>query len=345
MERSQYKTVTTKRGLKYSYASIPAEGTPRDTLLFVHGFPSTSYDWRNQVDSFKKAGFALIVPDLLGTGETDKPTDAALFKFSAMAADVVDILDAENVGEVIVIGHDWGSVLASRLASYYPERFKAYAFFAVGYSPTSADFDYEAVLALIKQFIGYETYGYWQFFCEDGADKVIEDHLESFVSLLYPSDPAIWKTDMGPRGTAKAWLLSDKKTPLPSYLRDEVKILWYLPAICCSPLYQDVKHITDLIKKYGIRSSLNWYKSYIDGIAEEDKGIPAANQTITKPVLYGACQKDFVCTPGLFVPTMQKVCTNLTIKEYDTGHWVQLEATEKVNADLLEWIDGFTEKV
>ncbi|TFY57562.1 hypothetical protein EVJ58_g6947 [Rhodofomes roseus] len=311
MDRSLYKTVITKRDLKYSYASIPAEGTPRDTLLFVHGFPSTSYDWRNQVDFFRKAGFALIIPDLLGSGETDKPRDTELFRLSAMAADVIDILDAENVGEVIAIGHDWGSILTSRLASYYPGRFKGFAFFAVGYSPSAAEFEYEAAMALIKQYIGYETYGYWHFFCEDGTAKVIEEHLDSFLSALYPLDPATWKTDMGPRGTLKAWILNDRKAPWPSYLKEE-----------------DVKYISDLIKRYGIDSSLNWYRTYLSGIAAaDDKGIPAANQTITKPVLFGACQKDYVCIPVLSVPTMQK-----------------LEASDKVNADLLEWINGFTEK-
>lgn len=55
-----------------------------------------------------------------------------------------------------------GSVLVSRLASYYPERFKAYAFLAIGYSATFAGFEYEAFLASIKQAVGYETYGYWE---------------------------------------------------------------------------------------------------------------------------------------------------------------------------------------
>ena len=107
MDSSLCKTLITKRGLKYSYASVPAEGTPKDTLLFIHGFPLTSYDWRNQVEFFKKAGFALIIPDMLGTGELGKEVDAGLFKFKDMAADIIDILDAENVGKAIVIGHDW----------------------------------------------------------------------------------------------------------------------------------------------------------------------------------------------------------------------------------------------
>ena len=107
MDPSFFQAVTSKRGFRYNYASIPAEGPQRDTLLFIHGFPSTSFEWRNQVDFFRKAGFSLIIPDMLGTGETDKPIDYAAYKFKEMAGDVVDILDGEQVDKVIAVGHDW----------------------------------------------------------------------------------------------------------------------------------------------------------------------------------------------------------------------------------------------
>jgi len=106
MDSSLYKSVTTRRSLKYSYYfSAPTAGKP--VLLFVHGFPCTSYDWRYQVDFFKSSGYGLIVPDLLGYGGTDKPTDPAMYAQSLMSKDVIDILDAENVDKAIAIGHDW----------------------------------------------------------------------------------------------------------------------------------------------------------------------------------------------------------------------------------------------
>lgn len=106
MDSSLFKDVTTTRGLKYHYYSSPAVDE-KPTLLFLHGFPSTSYDWRHQVPFFKEKGYGLIVPDLLGYGGTDKPSDPASYKYSLMTADIVDILDAEKVDKVIPIGHDW----------------------------------------------------------------------------------------------------------------------------------------------------------------------------------------------------------------------------------------------
>ena len=106
MQASSYKEVITKRGIKYSYY-FSAGDPSKPTLLFVHGFPSTSYDWRNQVAFFKSEGYSIIAPDMLGYGGTDKPLETALYKHSAMCTDVIDILDAENVGQAIAIGHDW----------------------------------------------------------------------------------------------------------------------------------------------------------------------------------------------------------------------------------------------
>ena len=59
------------------------------------------------VPFFEKQGYGIIAPDMLGYGGTDKPTDPAVYKGTLMAKDMVDILDAEKIAKVIVIGHDW----------------------------------------------------------------------------------------------------------------------------------------------------------------------------------------------------------------------------------------------
>ncbi|KAG6876314.1 hypothetical protein C0992_000105 [Termitomyces sp. T32_za158] len=106
MDTTLYKSVLTRRSLKYNYYfSAPTAGKP--VLLFVHGFPSTSYDWRYQVNFFKDKGYGLIVPDMLGYGGTDKPVDAADYRLSLIAQDLLDILDAEKVDKPIAVGHDW----------------------------------------------------------------------------------------------------------------------------------------------------------------------------------------------------------------------------------------------
>lgn len=106
MDPALYKDLVVQRGLNYRYYRSPAaEGKP--TLLFLHGFPSTAYDWHKQIAYFQPLGYGIIAPDLLGAGGTAKPLDAQAFRMNAMARDVMDILAAEGVDKVIGISHDW----------------------------------------------------------------------------------------------------------------------------------------------------------------------------------------------------------------------------------------------
>lgn len=106
MDSSQYKDTTTPRGLKYHYFFISASGD-KPTLLFLHGFPSTSSDWHKQVEFFVKKGYGVLVPDMLGYGGTDKPSDPVFYKKKSIAEDVVSLIDTENLRKVFAIAHDW----------------------------------------------------------------------------------------------------------------------------------------------------------------------------------------------------------------------------------------------
>jgi pimeloyl-ACP methyl ester carboxylesterase len=108
MNQSSYKDAVTARGIKYHYFFSPA-ASGKPTVLFLHGFPSNAHEcWRHQVVFFVKQGYGVLAPDLLGYGGTDKPTDVALYAKSLMSADIISIMDKENLnGKVYAIGHDW----------------------------------------------------------------------------------------------------------------------------------------------------------------------------------------------------------------------------------------------
>lgn len=106
------KKATLSSGMTYGYvavaaATLAAPGVARPTFLLLHGYPSSSYDWRHQIKSLSSAGFGVIAPDLLGYGDTDKPDDVASYRFKAMSKDMADILDLEGVSQCIAVGHDW----------------------------------------------------------------------------------------------------------------------------------------------------------------------------------------------------------------------------------------------
>lgn len=100
------KLLEVQDGTKYAYVYVPATDS-KPTFLLLHGFPSSSYDWRHQIKSLTELGFGVLAPDLLGYGDTDRPTEIEKYKFKKMTADVVDILDEESLKTVIGVAHDW----------------------------------------------------------------------------------------------------------------------------------------------------------------------------------------------------------------------------------------------
>jgi soluble epoxide hydrolase/lipid-phosphate phosphatase len=106
MNRALYKSHLTSRGLSYSYFFSPPAPQAR-TLLLLHGFPSTSHDWHRVVPFLLDHGLGVLVPDMLGFGGTDKPVDAAAYVPSLIVQDIIDVVDAEKLNDVVVVGHDW----------------------------------------------------------------------------------------------------------------------------------------------------------------------------------------------------------------------------------------------
>jgi pimeloyl-ACP methyl ester carboxylesterase len=81
-------------------------------LIFLHGYPSSSYDWRHAFEHFP--GHRLICFDFLGYGLSDKPRD--LVYSLAVQADIVEAI-AQRAAEqpVTMVSHDMGSSVATEI--------------------------------------------------------------------------------------------------------------------------------------------------------------------------------------------------------------------------------------
>ncbi|KAF7982643.1 hypothetical protein HWV62_27081 [Athelia sp. TMB] len=342
MEQSLYKDLKVSRGLTYHYYFSPTTGT-KPTIVFLHGFPSTSHDYRHQASFFRAKGYGVLVPDLLGYGGTAKPDDPAAYVQSLIVRDIVDILDAEGVQKFVSIGHDWGTMTNSRLGNYFPDRVIALGFLNIGYSPPLFAANFDALSAATKAAVGYETFGYWRFFNEDDADKLIESHLDSFFSAGFSSDPTVRRTEFAPVGALKAWLEADKRAPPCTYLSDEVciDVLWRCPskANAFSTL-QERAIQKEFFIKGGFKGPLNWYKVVMRGFANaDDQLVPKANYAISQPVFFWGCKLDYVCRPELAKPALNAYAKDLTYREFDGDHWTLLSHPDDVNRELLAWME------
>lgn len=108
-------TFTTSRGYTYAYTHTPSPilSSGKPTLLLVHGFPGSARDYAAQVAHFTSKGYPTITVDMLGYGGTSKPREVEAYAHSALAKDLVELLEEEKVERVVAVGHDWWVRLGS----------------------------------------------------------------------------------------------------------------------------------------------------------------------------------------------------------------------------------------
>jgi pimeloyl-ACP methyl ester carboxylesterase len=96
-----------------------AEAGQGPPLVLLHGWPQHWWSWRHLIPALARDHRVLAV-DLRGWGWSAAPPGA--YAKRTFAQDVLGLLDAEGLGRVDVMGHDWGGYTAFLLALEHPER-------------------------------------------------------------------------------------------------------------------------------------------------------------------------------------------------------------------------------
>lgn len=249
-----------------------------------------------------------------------------MYRGAGMARDIAEILVSEDVGVVVGVAHDWGSFLLSRLANYFPERFKAYVFIDHGYGAPGRGLTsktIEQINSVAQAKLGFSLFGYFLFFNEEDAPKLLDGHSESVESLYFAADNEIGKKYKGAPGGLRAWLSEGRTAELPAYLMPE-----------------DHKHYQHAfsVEKGGYGPASNWYRASLRNINEEDeKKIPASAHILTHPTLLIASTNYFITATVNFPEQMRPFVPDLKVETVNGGHWLQLEKPDEVNRIL----DGF----
>jgi len=89
-------------------------------LLLVHGFPEFWYSWHHQLREFQN-DYHVVAVDLRGYGESSKPTSVSDYAVPKLVEDLRQTVIALGKSRCTVVAHDWGGVLAWRLALKYPD--------------------------------------------------------------------------------------------------------------------------------------------------------------------------------------------------------------------------------
>ena len=90
-------------------------------VLCMHGFPDHAYTYRFLLPALAAAGFRGIAPFMRGYAPTSKPVDGR-YQSVLLAQDVVALLQAFDVEQAFLVGHDWGAFAVYGAAVLAPER-------------------------------------------------------------------------------------------------------------------------------------------------------------------------------------------------------------------------------
>lgn len=101
-----------------------ANGAP---VILLHGWPYDIYSFVDVAPLLAEKGYRVIVPFLRGYGTTRFLSNESLRNGqpSALASDVIALMDALSIRKAILAGFDWGARTANIIAALWPERVKA----------------------------------------------------------------------------------------------------------------------------------------------------------------------------------------------------------------------------
>lgn len=111
--------------LSVGYAEAgPADGP---VAILLHGWPYDIYSFVDVTPLLASAGYRVIVPYLRGYGTTRFLSDATVRSGqpSALAVDIIALMDALKIEKATLAGFDWGARTANIVAALWPERCKA----------------------------------------------------------------------------------------------------------------------------------------------------------------------------------------------------------------------------
>ena len=308
-------------GIRMRIAEAGDEGP---VVLLVHGWPESWYSWRHQIPALANAGYRVVAPDMRGYGETDAPAAVDDYDIVHLAGDMVGLLDALGEDQAIIIGHDWGALVAWYSVLLHPSRFSGLVAMSVPYGGRSAQSPLDG----------------WQ--AQFG---------DNFYYILYHQEPGVAEAeyDADPRGLLSRLYLSPSSPREPPQITDPLRSAggWIgrLGAPTERPAWlseADLDYYVSQFEAAGFRGGVNYYRNFhrnweiTPQLADAQVMVPtrfiAGEQDV---VIAGATEAALTAMMAPVVPDLRGV-----ILLPDAGHWVQQELPEETNAAMLDFLAG-----
>ena len=306
-----------------------AEAGDGPLVLLCHGFPECWYSWRHQLTALAAAGYHAVAPDMRGYGRTDAPEPVDAYTVLHLVGDMTGLLGALGEQQAVIVGHDWGSIVAWSAALLRPDRFRAVVGMSVPFLPRLP----MKPTTMMKAMAG-DRFLYILYFQEPGkAEAELDPRArETMRGILYTASGSI-----EPSHVLKMVSLPKSAGFLDAMVQPESLPSWLSQ--------DDLEVYAREFERTGFRGGLNWYRNF-------DRNwellAPFADLKIKVPALFVGGLRDAVVTGPEFAgetPAVQMLgsfCDDLRGKVLieGAGHWNQQEAPGQTNAALLDFLAG-----
>ncbi len=302
-------------GIRMRIAVAGMDNSNAPLCLLAHGWPESWYNWRHQIPYLVAEGYRVVVPDMRGYGLTDAPDAVEAYDIKTLSDDMAGILDALGEESAIMVGHDWGAIVAWHAVLFHPQRFDALIAMSVPYAGRPA----ESLLQSYEKRYG-ENFFYMLYHNAPGgiAEQEYDSDPRGIISRLYlsPDSPREAPVIIDKHHTAGGWIgrLGAAKG-LPDWLSKE-----------------DLDYVVNQFRQSGFRGGVNYYRNL-----HRNWEITAALDPIVRvPVLFIAGEKDMVihgASKEQLTAAIGRVVPDLRAVELfpEIGHWVQQEAPQQTN--------------
>ena len=291
-------------------------------VLLVHGFPESWYSWRHQLPALAAAGYRAVAIDVRGYGRSSRPADPAAYRMLDLVEDNVAVVRALGARTAVIVGHDWGSPIASTSALVRPDVFTAVGLLSVPYKPPGGPRSSE----IFARMGGADAEFYIAYFQEPGrAEAEIEPDVRGWLAGIYAAlsadtmpapgtdgplfvRPGARLRDQFPTGVLPAWLSED-----------------------------DLDFYAGEFERTGLTGGLNRYRN-MDRDREDLAG--CHGRPLTQPSLFVTGARDAAVTwlAGAARAHPTTLPGLLASHVLDCGHWVQQERPAEVNRILTDWL-------
>ncbi|WP_395607514.1 alpha/beta fold hydrolase [Pseudomonas sp. B22129] len=288
----------------------PEHGQP---IWLLHGFPECWHSWREQMPALVAAGYRVYAPEMRGYGQSGSPEGVADYDVLTLCADIQQAMDHFGQKQVVMVGHDWGAVVAWHLALLEPERVTHLITMSVPFAGRAR----RPVIEILRELYA-DRFNYILYFQEPGvAERELNADIERTLRL-FMQDQDVFLQKKPPSATLLEGVAAPKA----------------LPGWCSQA---DLEVYVQTFTQHGFRGPLNWYRNFERNWQRTEF---LAGRQVLQPTLFLIGDRDPV---GVFeAHTLKRMPDTVPRLEQhvlaNCGHWIQNEQGAQVNALMLGFL-------